>query len=197
MDKKFPQDPAGVKATKGQKTSCFPAVFPHSCPAQTVCTQESTAVLKWEEVSQVTPSISFHMEHLCNYDRGASRSLCMLVTRRTTTSPLSSLSRPWSRSMDRQRSLALCPSSCSVPGPDSLSRASARWEEETLYISVGFLRGRGLGFCGKDLKWEGIFCEQQLPSFWPEPVPASSKIQPLLAEAVSISCLVMALGKRP
>lgn len=35
MDKKFPQDPAGVMATKGQKTSCFPAVFPRSYPAQT------------------------------------------------------------------------------------------------------------------------------------------------------------------
>lgn len=194
MDKKFPQDPAGVMATKGQKTSCFPAVFPHSCPAQTVCTQETIAVLKWEEVSQVTPSTSFHMEHLCNYDTGASRSLCMLVTRRTATSPLSSLPRPWSRSTDKQRtSLALCPSSCSVPGPDSLSRASALWEEETVYISVGFLQGHGLGFCGKDLKWEGIFCEQQLPSFWPEPVPASPKT----AKAVSISCLLMALGKRP
>lgn len=45
MDKKLWKDPAGAMATKGQKTM-FPAVFPHSCPAQTLCTQEQHCSFK-------------------------------------------------------------------------------------------------------------------------------------------------------
>lgn len=79
----------------------FSCSFSTQLPSTDSVHSRKAAVLKWEEVSQVTPSTSFHVEHLSNYDRGASRSLCMLVTRRTATSLLSSLPRPWSRSTDK------------------------------------------------------------------------------------------------
>lgn len=66
-----------------------------------------------------------------------------------------------------------------LPGSCPLGRE----RPDAVYISVGFLWGRGLGFRGKDLKWggcRGSFCEQQLPSCWPEPIPASPKEAPLL-----------------
>lgn len=79
--------------------------------------------------------------------------------------------------LTNRRSLALCPSSCSVPGPGSLSRASALWEK-MLRTSLWFLQCHGPGFCGKGLKWEGCrssFCKQQLPHFGQSPFQAAQK----------------------
>lgn len=185
-------------ATKGQQSSCFSAVIPYSCPAQTLC---SLAALNWEKVSQVTPSTSLYGEHLCNYWQGDIQEPVHALW------PGEQLLLHWGHCQGHGAGALTntisCPVSQQLFCPEAWQPLQGICplgrEQHDVCICLGFFWGPGLAFHGKDSKWEGCrgsFCEQQLPSCWPEPVPASPKTEPLLAKAVSISHLLVAVGKR-
>lgn len=81
----------------------------------------------------------------------------MLCGQESSYLSIEDTAKAWSRSTDRHRqSLALCPSSCSVPGPGSLSRAAALWKKSFMMLCTSLWGFSGvMGWVSTARIWSG------------------------------------------
>lgn len=135
-------------------------------------------------------------------DRGASRSPCMLCDQESSYPSIKDTAKAVEQEHWQTQSLALCPSSCSVLGPGSLSRAAALWEESGVMLCISVWGFSGIvGWVSVARIWSGkaagaASVSSSCPHVGQSPFQTAPKTAPLLPKLCP-SAPCSWLGKRP
>lgn len=136
-------------------------------------------------------------------DRGASRSPCMLCDQESSYPSIKDTAKAVEQEHWQTQSLALCPSICSVPGPGSLSRAAALWEESGVMLCISVWGFSGIvGWVSMARIWSGkasgaASVSSSCPHVGQSPFQTAPKTAPLLPKLCPSALCSWLWGKGP